>query len=112
MAQETLNGNRKIDEALQLLNEAARDKKDELQRLLGEKYSNIKEALTEVAMNNKEVLSHIQRVAQEKLEEGQEKISAVVSDVDEQVRSNPWPYIGGAALAALLIGYVLGSSKR
>jgi len=56
MAESTFNGNRKIDEALQLLNEAARDKKDEFRRLLSDKYLNIKETLTEVAMNNKEVI--------------------------------------------------------
>jgi ElaB/YqjD/DUF883 family membrane-anchored ribosome-binding protein len=106
------NGNRKIDEALHLLNEAARDKKDELHRLLGEKYLNIKDALTEVAMSNKDVLEEVKRVAQERIAEGREKVEEVISDVDSQVKRNPWPYIGGAAAAALLVGYIMGSSKR
>lgn len=106
------NGSRKIDEALHLLNEAARDKKDELQHLLGEKYAHIKDALTEVAMSNKDVLADVKRIAQERIDEGREKVEAVIADVDTQVRRNPWPYIGGAAAAALLIGYILGSSKR
>jgi ElaB/YqjD/DUF883 family membrane-anchored ribosome-binding protein len=106
------NGNRKIDEALQLLNEAARDKKDELRRLLGEKYLNIKDALTEVAMSNKDVLEDVKRMAADRIAEGREKVEEVISDVDTKVRQNPWPYIGGAAAAALLVGYIMGSSKR
>ena len=31
---------------------------------------------------------------------------------DREVKKNPWPYIGGAAAAALLIGYAMGSSRR
>lgn len=112
MSDTTFQNNRKIDEALHLLNEAAKEKKEELQRLLGEKYSNIKETLTEVAMNNKDVMNHVKRIAQDTLEEGQERLGEVAGDIDRQVRSNPWPYIGGAAGAALILGYLMGSSRR
>lgn len=106
------NSNRKIDEALQLLNDAAKDKKDELKRLLGEKYSNIRETLTEVALNNREVLDRAKRIAVERFEESQEKVTEAVSELDREVKKNPWPYIGGAAAAALLVGYAMGSSRR
>ncbi|HTL69890.1 MAG TPA: DUF883 domain-containing protein [Candidatus Eisenbacteria bacterium] len=112
MSETTFNSNRKIDEALQLLNEAAKEKKDELRRLLGEKYSSIKEALTEVALNNKEVLGNVRRLAQDSIEEGQERFTETVETIDTEVRKNPWPYIGGAAAVALLLGFVLGNSKR
>ncbi len=109
---ETLNSNRKIDEALQLLNEAAKDKKDELRRLLGEKYSTIRETLTEVAVNNKDVMNQVRRVAAERLEEGQEKIQQAAEDLDREVHRNPWPYIGGVAAGAVLLGFILGTSSR
>ena len=112
MAIDRNGSNAKIDEALQLLNEAAREKKDELQRLLGEKYLSIKDALTEVAMQKKDVVDEVRRVAQERFEESQERIQEAVTDIDTQVKRNPWPYIGGAAVGALLIGYIMGSSKR
>lgn len=106
------NSNRKIDEALQLLNEAAKEKKDELRHLLTDKYASIKETLTEVALNNREVLDRAKRIAIERFEEGQEKVTEAVGELDREVKKNPWPYIGGAAAAALLIGYAMGSSRR
>lgn len=112
MSDTTFNSNRKIDEALQLLNEAAKDKKEELRRLLGEKYTTIKEALTEVALNNKEVVGNVRRFTQDAIEEGQERFGKAVDEIDGEVRKNPWPYIGGAAAAALLLGFILGNSKR
>lgn len=112
MSEAIMSNNRKIDEALHLLNEAAKDKKDELRRLLGEKYSSIKDTLTEVAMDNKEVLNRVKRLATDTLEDGQERIVQAAQDVDKQVRKNPWPYIGGAAAAALFLGYLMGRSRR
>ncbi len=104
MNTETNNSSKKIDEALQLLNEAARDKKEEVQRLFTDKYSHVKNALREVTIKNKEIVDRA-------IQEGEEKIKEVVADVDQKVRSNPWPYIGGVALGALLLGYILGNSK-
>lgn len=109
---ETYNSTRKIDEALQLLNEAAKDKKDELRRLLGEKYSDIRETLTEVALSNREVLDRVKRVAAETIEEGQERAAETFEQIDSEVRKNPWPYLGGVAAGALLVGFILGSSRR
>lgn len=107
-----INSNRKIDEALQLLNEAAREKKDEFRRLLGEKYENIKDTLTEVALNNRDVMNRVRRVAQDSIEEGQERFEEVISDVDKEVRKNPWPYVGAAAGVGILLGFILGNSRR
>ena len=44
-------------------------------------------------------------------EVGQEKVKQVATAVDDQVHENPWPYIGGAALAAFLFGFILGRKK-
>ena len=109
---ETFNANRKIDEALQLLNEAAKDKKDELRRLLGEKYSSIKETLTEVALSNRDVVDRVRRIATDKIEAGQEKAIEAFEDLDKDIRRNPWGYIGGVAAGALLVGFILGNSRR
>lgn len=81
---------RKLDEALRLLNEAAREKKDEIQGLLSEKYGDIKDVLGQGGARAKEW----------------------TEDVEEKVRQNPWPYIGGVALGALFVGFLMGTSRQ
>ena len=90
MSSEIANSNKKFEEALQLLNEAAKEKKEDVVKLLSEKYSHIKDALSE----------------------GRDKAGEVFEEVDEKVRKNPWPYIGGVAIGALLLGYILGNQKK
>ena len=43
------NSTKKFEEALHLLNEAAREKKEEIQNLIGDKYTHIRGAIEETA---------------------------------------------------------------
>ena len=112
MSAEITNSNKKFEEALHLLNEAAKEKKEEIQNLLGDKYSHIKDAIQETASEKLKEFNRLKKTAQQAIEEGGEKFKEVATDIDEKVRENPWPYLGGVALGALLLGYILGSSKR
>ena len=94
----------KISEALELLNEAARDKKDELQDMFTDKYAHIKKAVTVEAQKVKDM-------ARDVVAEGEEKIKEAFIKVDDRVRKDPWPYVAGTAIVALLLGYVLGRRK-
>ncbi len=115
MQNATLTGNEKISEALKLLEEAARDKKDELRNLMTNKYANLKAAVSDTEHDIKESLAIARQRAAEALAKAKEvggaKAKELAGDVDENVRKYPWPYIGGTALAALLIGYILGRNK-
>ena len=112
MSSDNSNSNKKFEEALQLLNDAAKEKKDEIQGLLGDKYSDIRRIIEQAAAKQQKNLKQAQRVAGEWIEESEEKFREMASDVDESVHENPWPYIGGAAVGALLLGFILGSSSR
>ena len=105
------NSSQKFEEALQLLNEAAREKKEEIQNLIGDKYGHIKDALHEAAVKNRKQFARYRKLTEEALDEGGEKLKDIASDVDAQVHENPWPYIGGVALGALLLGFIMGSSR-
>jgi ElaB/YqjD/DUF883 family membrane-anchored ribosome-binding protein len=107
--------NDKLSEALKLLEEAAKEKKDDLQDMIQGKYSNLKEALigkeediTKALLNAKK---QALKAALHASEVGTERAKEIAAEVDQQVHDNPWPYIGGVAFGALLIGYILGRSK-
>src|SRR3990167_3882026 len=112
MSTEINNSNKKFEDALHLLNEAAREKKHEIQSILGNKYSHIREVIQESASDRIADFNRLKKQAQVVIEQGSEKAKEAVTDLDKKVHQNPWPYIGGAAVGALLLGYLLGSSKR
>ncbi|NLB59873.1 MAG: DUF883 domain-containing protein [Lentisphaerae bacterium] len=102
----------KITEALKLLEEAARDKKVELSRLMSNKYAHLKDVVADAEHDIKESLVIAKKRAADALAKatdiGEKRAKELAEELDEHVHENPWPYIGGVALAALLIGYILG----
>ncbi|MCR4336360.1 MAG: DUF883 domain-containing protein [Candidatus Omnitrophica bacterium] len=102
----------KISEALELLNEAAKEKKDELKGLLTDKYSHIKQAMAAGTEQGKQILEKAKHLTQDAIVGGEEKIKEVVSEADKRVHKDPWPYIVGAAAFSLLFGYLMGSKHK
>ncbi len=112
MPHDTANSHKKFEEALQLLNEAAREKKQEIQQLFGDKYSVIRQAVQDAASQQGERLSRLRETATEAIELGGERAKQMAEDVDERVKENPWAFIAGAAVGALLLGFILGASRN
>jgi len=102
----------KISEALKMLEEAAKEKKSELQNMLKGKYSTFKEALIDGEQDLADALGVAKKraikAAENAGEIGAKRARELAEELDEQVHENPWHYIGGVALGALLIGYILG----
>lgn len=94
----------KLHEAMELLNEAAREKRAELRLLFDEKYTDLRTALGEAS---DESVGRIRRMG----EAATDRVKQSAASVDESVHENPWPYIGAAALAALVVGYSLGRRR-
>ena len=102
----------RLTDALKLLEETAKEKKEELTTLVSDKYSNLKETLSGSTHNVAEKLGDVKVKAADAAtrarEAGSEKAKEVAKTLDENVHRNPWPYVGGTAVVALLLGYILG----
>jgi len=96
---------KRINEALELLNSVARDKKTELEAAVRDKYTDFKSLVSAMSDQAK-------TRAAEKLEVGKQKIVDVAGDIDQRAHRNPWGFVAGAALAGLLLGLLLSRSRR
>ena len=95
----------RVREALELLNSVAKDKKTELQSMVQNKYGDLKSVIGSWG-------DKIQHDATEIYQKGREKTVSMASDLDKNVHQSPWSFIGGAALGALIIGYLMGRSNK
>lgn len=76
-----------------------------LRRLILENETSLMESLTAVK-------DHAFETATDVKDAGVEKARGIARDVDEGVHQNPWPYIGGSVVVSVLLGYILGRSRK
>lgn len=97
-------GTEKLNEALAHLNEAAKERREELQTLLAEKYTDLKAALGGAAHASGDWV-------REQSREAGDAAKLAASTVDHSVHKHPWYYVGGAAVGALILGFLLGRHR-
>lgn len=106
----------KVTEALKLLEEAAKQKKDELRTLMSDKYTHLRDAI----MENESALvksltaakDHALEAATRARDVSVEKAREVAHGVDRSVHRDPWAYLAATATVALLLGYILGRNRK
>ena len=108
--------NENIAEALKLLEEAAKQRKDELKNVMSDKYTHLRNVIVETESSLAKSLSdtkkHVVEAATHAKDVGIEKAKEIAGDVDKHVHSNPWQYIAGTAAVGLLLGYILGRNRK
>src|SRR5438128_2199260 len=95
----------KIEEALQLLREAADEKKEELQGLFSGKYSDLRDSVVDIEGAVTEKLQELAKKAARAKTTGERKAREIGADIDEKVHEDAWHMMGWAAVAALIVGY-------
>ena len=97
-------GNEKIHEALELLNQAAKEKREVLTKLMSGGYEDMKETMGDVIEKSGKTFMRAKKEAEEKLRDTAETVNT-------SVHHNPWPFIGGAALCGLVIGLFINPRR-
>jgi ElaB/YqjD/DUF883 family membrane-anchored ribosome-binding protein len=95
---------KRINEALDLLNDVAKDKRHELSEMISTKYGNLKSMLESYGREYSETY----RTSKERIKEG---VRDKAKEMDESVHENPWSYIAGVAMVAVLLGFIFGRSR-
>lgn len=104
-----------ISDALKLIDTVISRDGANLKEMVTSEYSNLKSTIDNFAPSMGEKVNTygtqaIDAIA-EYATEGYKQGRKIAGDVDTQVRANPWPIIGGVALSALAIGFMLGKAN-
>lgn len=101
----------KIQEALELLNEAAQGKKEEVFELVGDRYENLKNFFQSAAHNGEAIAGKTKKQILKSLHHEEKKLKDAATQWDKKVHQSPWAFLGGVALGSLVIGLILGNKK-
>ena len=108
--------NENIADALKLLEEAAKQKKDELKHLMSDKYTHLRDLIVDTEGSLMASLAdakhHAVAAAVHAKDVSVEKACEIAHDVDAHVRQHPWPYLAGTAAVGVLLGYLLARSRK
>lgn len=104
----TTESTQKIDEALSLLNEAAKDKKDEFSGLVKGKYDDLKKVLMDLESDVESQARHGLDKAKDLSHETADRIRRTATKVDDRVHEDPWKTVGWTVVGALVVGFLLG----
>lgn len=103
------NSKNKVKEAMNLLNEAARE---EISKKIGSKYSRLKEAVEDGAQNAQYLAKRAQKNITRKIHQKEKDLKEAAAELDRKVRKNPWAVVGAAAAGTFVAGLVIGSGRR
>ncbi|MCB0404327.1 MAG: hypothetical protein KDD51_06040 [Bdellovibrionales bacterium] len=97
----------KLNEALKILEQAAREQREEVRELVTEKFHNLKQALESVEPELKRVGNTVVAFANKVGQAGSEEVKEAAKKVNADAHNRPWPYVGVAALAGCIFGYFI-----
>ena len=95
-----------VKEALQVLENAAASDVDDIKQIFSSEYKHLRKAMA----------THAPHALWDKVKEAKDYTAdytvGKAKDIDKSVHESPWFYIGGAAILAGLIGFIVGRSNK
>jgi len=98
----------KLQQALDLLQEAARHERGQLRELAIDKYGDLKTTLADLRDGVGERARGGVRRARELERRAEEEMMEVAGGIDRRVHSDPWPILAAVAAGTLVVGYLMG----
>lgn len=106
----------KVHQALELLGEAALDKRDEFYQALESQYDDLRKTVGNASTAILEKASELRERTGSAIQAKQRRIKASISQkakqLDKKIHRNPWPFVGVIAAGTLIIGYRLTRKRR
>ena len=59
-----------------------------------------------------EKIKNIVADAEKKIKQGEEQLRHLATNVDKKLHENPWPIVAGVAAGCLLVGFLVGTTRR
>ncbi|MCF6157281.1 MAG: hypothetical protein E3K32_01630 [wastewater metagenome] len=100
-------GTGKIDEAFDILNNAIKEKEEEINEFI----STIKHKMSAAVGSNKLTETVIKNISGI-MHEGEERLKEVTSGIDKKFHQNPWIYLCAVAAGCFLWGYITHGSEH
>ena len=86
----------RMNEALEVLDQAAKERKEDLTQMMTDKYSELRSNLAGGSPVSK-FASQGQETIKNVFGQGQSKIKVAATDIDRKAHKKPWPFVAGAA---------------
>lgn len=102
------NNKERIREALELLQETARDESQQLKSLARNRYAELKSVLGEAKVSLDEESGRLLQLKAR----GEEKVRDFAGHVDEYVHETPWRVIATAAALGVLAGLLINRTRH
>ena len=107
---------KKIDDALQLLESAAKEKKNDLKVHIGERYRHIRgifkgDGQSALQASTQELKNRVKKL-EEGWNKGRERTQNFLENTNKKVHEKPLQYIGGAAVTSFVLGLLLKQRKN
>lgn len=106
MAKRNGHSARSIHRALEILDEAAQEKKEELYEVLGEQYEDLRKAMEGIASQAVSAVGE----GRERIRETVGRAGEQFKQLDQSVHDHPWYFAAAVAVGAFWLGFL--SSKK
>lgn len=98
----------KIEGALRLLDDAAKETKEDISGMVREKYHHLEKSIASIEPNVRRHVEEVSEKTKEALSDGKKIALETAENVDKSVHEKPWTYVGAAAAIGLAFGFLLG----